>query len=241
VLIVVQYHCRSIFHYTEDIQTEINEYGDRKENYDNIDLTNESMLIETVVEKLIIIVERAVAKLEPAYKAGQSEEDQLIMCFQENWYMAVANVKKIVGKTQKTQQFNGEGDDMRATASTRSSAEFGRASMHNTKIEGVPEDLQDTWDDISFNALDIPAEAATPVALNILWNANCGSPYIKKVCGQTRFMNFVDAVRTACEVTNPFHNFAHATDVLATTSRCLTRCRGEQYLSERPFINFFYK
>jgi hypothetical protein len=218
VLESVQYHCSTIFKYTEDINQDLDDQMKRKENYDCMDLTNESELVEAVVDKLVIITNRAVEQLEPACKVAKTEEDKMMLCFQERPDLEVMKESSAKRTLKKI-----------LTASTLQSAEqFARGTAVLDAIEML--------DTASFNALEVPSDSACQVALCIFEYNRGASEFIKENVGMARLNAFLGAVRIGHK-DNPFHNFAHALDVLATVSRHMHQCKAERFLTETQIFS----
>lgn len=216
MLSVVRYNCGKIFQYAADIESEL-DADFRKENFDCNENTNESALLEAVIDKLVIVCERAVARLEPVKKVAETDEDRLVLFFQ--------NANKA------------DAGEMKAENSYSSSSNKARQQRRGSLLtkwqgtSGVPLEVLTTLDSNTFNALDIPADALRAVAFCLMVSSNGCGEFIKSEVEEPRLSCFLRAVQNEYPA-NPFHNFNHAVDVLATVSRHMLRGRALKFLSE---------
>merc|ERR1719487_2419619 len=204
VLTVVQYHCEKIFQYTEGLVEELHDQKHRKEQYDNKDKVNEGNLLENIVDKLIMIVERAVQKLEPDFKVPTNDEERMILAFQDAGQIesfdivktlttAVAAAGEVVFGAVKT---NAAGPELQR----QDSMEVKALVSKFVASDGVPVDvlamLDAPWTSPwNFNALDVAEGSTCAVAHCIMHSTKGAADFISAEVSREQLEHFLAAVK----------------------------------------------
>jgi len=256
VLTVVQYHCCQIFEYAPDAIGQ--DDTKKEENYDMLHLANESALIETVVEKLIIIVERAVSKYEGHHvKVATTDEEKLVMCFQGvNTVVkgaAAKTVKTVTLLKSATSAFTDTIGMQASGPSAKNIVELSKGDGQGTTLTSAQAVVVKRPDTLvadraarfgatigpaaeflgtpDFDALAVPKESVCIVAFAIMQSTQGADHFINRSVNQSQLSAFIEAVRDGYQG-NPYHNFGHALDVMHTTSRHAALRQNFRFLSD---------
>lgn len=184
-------------------------YEELDEHGDNLDKMNEFVLLQKLIEKLTTVAKTAMRKVAPEQKQHMSSEDIMRLNFQGRLYL------------------RGEVED----------AEAARVGLRQTtapKLNGlsaVQPAVLIAADTEAFNPQDIPKEALTSVACSLMFNMPQGSDWAKQHVEEVTLLGFAEAVKKE-SFPNPFHNFLHEIDVLASVRRNAVLCAASRLLQE---------
>jgi len=202
--------CRVMSSKSVGFKSSSDEDQEDQENVD-IDTSNEMKLLQKVVQKLAIIVELQTQKNLPANTQDMQDEDIGILSM-----MHGAN---IVEETARNQ---------RRTCATPARKKTATLMVQKEEL-GVPQEVYHSW---AFNALPLQKPQRTAIAVFTISRFHqAGEGCVQSADDVQLLRRFVAAVEKEY-LPVPFHNFAHAIDVLHAVARVMRSIGSEAFLTE---------
>jgi len=237
MLSVVREKCHEIFKFTKDLQ-EDGEKGeeeavDEEDQDDAAHVNSEFMLLEKAVSKLAAIADLSSHQAEELHelKDDFDETDMLVLNLQGVHLSEGGEVRK-ARKTLTSPSLGSFAQDAEPAHDLR---DFLVKMIPHSLIE-----FMDTWDfdsaDVS-RGLDLPREEAklktmpSWVAMHIICTSSGSSDWVHINVPEDKMKNFASRVESSY-LDNPFHNHAHALDVLWSLARFQTLVEADAFMGE---------
>mmetsp|Transcript_78539 Transcript_78539/g.182237 ORF Transcript_78539/g.182237 Transcript_78539/m.182237 type:complete len:905 (-) Transcript_78539:150-2864(-) len=204
----VRHIASTVFKFSAVVQENPND-----EDVVDIDSSNEMKLLEKVVQKLAIIADLQTAKSVPQTKGDLQDEDWGILIMMHG--------KNIVEETSRM-----EGRRPSGTTPQRK-----KALVPTLRFEdfGVTQEVYNSW---AFNPLHLTKAQRPPLAVFTISRFHDSSEGFFGTPEAVQLLQrFVGAVEKEY-LSVPFHNFAHALDVVHCVARIMNLTSSERFLSE---------
>lgn len=216
MLAVVRSHCMQIFKYTNDFKHEESSIDEQTGGeFDDMEQASEFVILEKVIGKLAVIADISSTK---AVEAHDNMDENSIMVL--NWMQGVQNHRS------KSTVDKDLAEDITNSWMT-SSHQIPR--MRGVTAEAIV--ALDSWD---FNSLDLKSEEMIAVATYIVYH-KAREPWTRNHVSEAQVLKLMTSL-SAKYLPNPFHNFAHAVDVVFTVSRFMHLIEANLFLHEAtPF------
>lgn len=227
MLSVVRERCKEIFKYTVELKDEDSDSDEEDEDYDDMEQASEFMLLEKVVEKLTAIAQLSATAQEPEFKENMNENEIMVL----NW-MQGAQVPSTAAAMENKALAGAKGQHLEVSPSSYDSELA--ASMPGTSKAccfSVPTHVLQEVETENFNALDLPREVKTSLAIYMVNFSEGCAGWVRANVREEQLNSFVGSAESKYQP-NPFHNFAHALDVEYTIRLQMAAIHAERFLSE---------
>jgi len=198
----------TVFRFSADI---IEESWDLQGEGVNIDTTSEMKLLEKVVQKLAVLAQLQTNNEENEVREDMEDEDVGVL--------NMMNGRNVVEEKAKT---------ARVTAALTKKVRG--CLLQEVRLEDFTGISQETYSSWRFNALTLTMQQQVSVALYTISKFEVGGLEFERP-DEALLQKFITAVESEY-LPNPFHNFAHAVDVLHTSTRMMRLMHTELFLSE---------
>jgi len=216
MLSAVREQCKQIFKYTQDMQ-EDNSDAEEDEEYDDAEHASEFMLLERVVGKLAAIANLSSTNAQPEVTANMNDDDIMKL----NWMQGAALNQPV---SEKGPGRDSHGQDTAVHDLVRGSRMKGVMGI-------ISEEVLESLETDEFNPLQLTKEQSIPVAAYLIMLADGISVGARANVQETQLLNFINTVESKY-LPNPFHNFAHGVDVLASVVCFIRRVDGVAFIPE---------
>lgn len=180
----------------------------------DIDASSEMKLLEKVVQKLAVIVDLQTRK-EPEAGEDMQEEDIAILIMMRGRSAPMAN------KPGKGARYSG----------IRQRGTIAVNSPNNIRLEDFGM-TQEHYNSFGFNTLSLTKAQRNKIVSYTIWHyPEPGQCLLGGIDGEQTLQRFIHAIEKEY-LPNPFHNYAHAVDVVHGVAKLMRLTHAESFLSE---------
>jgi len=202
MLVTVRSIAKTVFKFSAEQAEE----EDSDDDLDEIEDTTEMQLLEKVVNKLATLAEISTKKQPDFDKDNMGAED-----------LGVLNM--MGGQETKD-----------SSADTLRKSQLKRQTTMAMKVDEVGISM-DTWQSWIFNPLNLTKDQQKALTAWAVYNHQGCSTFARDSVPDAKMQSFVSGCESSY-LANPYHNYAHALDVVHTASRVLKTSHAELFLTE---------
>lgn len=212
MLKVVRERCKEIFKYIKDAE-ETDEKDEEDEKYDDTEHASEFMLLEMVVTKLAAIANLSKAD-EPEVTENMNEDDIMKL----NWMQGASTAKTATKAVVKTESVKEVDDKERSSVLTRA-------------LNDLPDHADELLEQDEYSPFECSKAENISVVAYLFMVADGVSDEARANIQEPTLVSFIQKVE-AGYFDNPFHNFAHGVDVLASVVNNMRLIGGSEFIPE---------
>lgn len=211
MLLTVRQIASTVFKFSKDVEDENEDEEEEEEIYD-VEGTSEMELLEKVVQKLAVVAELHTKNDHLDRTDDMKEEDIGILSMMRGKNVA--------------QQSGASNARSRGATAARRKMETPASALEDLGVS------TEEYESLGFNVLALTKSQKTTVAIFTIANFHApGDGFVRTQDENQRLKRFVQAVEKGY-FDNPFHNFAHAVDVVHMLARLMRKTGSDEFFTE---------